>query len=72
MEANIILGASEKHCHLRLREPHRLLLHSHLQPDAAVWLVEDDFASVSGDLPVLSYYIVLVHAIKILFFKFKI
>ena len=35
---------SEQHRHLCLREPYSVLLHSYFQPDAAVGLVEDDFA----------------------------
>lgn len=63
---------SKQHCHLRLREPHCLLLHSCLQPDAVVRLVEDDFAGVGSDLSVLCYRIVLVRDVNNLFLKFKI
>ena len=39
--------SAEQHRHLCLCEPHRFLLHPHLQPDAAVGLVEDDFTVLS-------------------------
>ena len=52
---------TEQQSHLRLREPHGFLLHTHLQSDAAVWLVKDDLASVRGGLSVCRCYFILFH-----------
>jgi hypothetical protein len=49
MKTDVLFCGLKELGHLRLCKPHGFLLHPYLQPDAAVGLVEDDFAAGCGE-----------------------
>ena len=44
MQTNILFCRIKQQRHLRLREPYGLILHPHLQPNALIRLIHNDFA----------------------------